>query len=405
MSWESLTWATKQKLPPLQKLVLIMLANRNNPDDNRCIPSMDRVATDCGMSKTATKSAVKALIGHGLLTVEHRKQGTVNLSNQYVLNTTVFVDATTPKTPRSKGVGRETTHPVQPIELPESMLGGGAPDAPLGRETPHSATLSEVGRETTHVGHETTHPRASDDPRVGRETTGGRASDDPKTKRETKRQETKRETLPATQNDTQNAPQLTRTQQADIRRAEKAAKAADRAAKAELLAKARAEKAAQQAARDAANEPLQAACRATRNAYREAYFARYGTMPICDMIFNTKVKAFVKRVGYNESPAVAAHYLSISQTFYVTRCHPIDLLLKDAEGLRTQWATQNRITTTAARQQDRAQSNYTAAQEAKEYFRRQSAQKRQQDTPPASDLGNVIDGETVPPAPTMQAAS
>lgn len=81
-----MTWAVKQQLPALQKLVLLMLANRTNADNGRCDPSISRVAEDCGMSKDSVRRAITALADAGFLTVLQRQDGTANLSNHYLLN-------------------------------------------------------------------------------------------------------------------------------------------------------------------------------------------------------------------------------------------------------------------------------------------------------------------------------
>jgi hypothetical protein len=80
-----MTWAVEQKVPALQKLVLLMLANRTNSDTGCCIPRIKLLAEDCGMGETATKSAIKALESSGLLVVEERYRDSTQLSNQYRL--------------------------------------------------------------------------------------------------------------------------------------------------------------------------------------------------------------------------------------------------------------------------------------------------------------------------------
>lgn len=108
MSFQAMTWAVEQKLPAREKLVLLMLANRTNHDTGLCCPSHERLADECGMSKTTVKEAIRSLAERGLLRVIQRAAEGVNLPNQYVLNL--------------HGVGRETTEGVgrQPPE-------GGAP--------------------------------------------------------------------------------------------------------------------------------------------------------------------------------------------------------------------------------------------------------------------------------------
>ena len=54
-----------------------------------------------------------------------------------------------------------------------------------------------------------------------------------------------------------------------------------------------------------------------------------------------------------EAPDIAAWYVQHPGRFYVERGHVFDHLLKDAEKLRTEWATGRVVTSTAARQSDR----------------------------------------------------
>jgi uncharacterized protein YdaU (DUF1376 family) len=92
---------------------------------------------------------------------------------------------------------------------------------------------------------------------------------------------------------------------------------------------------------------------ATWNAYSTAYFARYGTEPVRNATVNGQLAQFVKRIGTEESPSVAAFYVGHDKAFYVGKKHPVGLMLADAEGLRTAWATGRPTTETEARQTDR----------------------------------------------------
>lgn len=109
---------------------------------------------------------------------------------------------------------------------------------------------------------------------------------------------------------------------------------------------------------------LQAACRETWAAYCDAFFNRYGTMPVRNKTVNSQVKNFVQRLGYVESPAVAAFYVHHPQAFYVKSKHQFGMALKDAEGLRTEWATKRTVTDTQARQGDRLAANASSVDEA-----------------------------------------
>lgn len=109
---------------------------------------------------------------------------------------------------------------------------------------------------------------------------------------------------------------------------------------------------------------LQAACRETWKSYSDAYFLRYETEPVRNATINTQVKAFVKRIGAEEAPHVAAFFVQSNAAFYVQRGHTFGNLLADAEKLRTEWATGRTMTGTRARQIDATQANYSVVDEA-----------------------------------------
>jgi hypothetical protein len=109
---------------------------------------------------------------------------------------------------------------------------------------------------------------------------------------------------------------------------------------------------------------VQEACRETWKQYATAYFDRYKTEPVRNAKVNGQVKQFVKRLGFTESPFVAAFYVQSNTAYYVQRGHSFDGLLSDAEKLRTEWATGNTMTQTRARQIDKSQANKSSVNEA-----------------------------------------
>lgn len=68
MSYKALSWAAAQNLKCHEKLVLMMLANRANPDSHSCFPSMATLSHDCGMSMVQARRAVAGLEKAGLVT-------------------------------------------------------------------------------------------------------------------------------------------------------------------------------------------------------------------------------------------------------------------------------------------------------------------------------------------------
>lgn len=87
MSYDAMTWATAQKLPCTQKMVLVMLADRVNKDTGKCIPSIKRLAEDCGLSESCVQKNLKKLAEMGLIKVHSRFNDGVQLPNQYEMIT------------------------------------------------------------------------------------------------------------------------------------------------------------------------------------------------------------------------------------------------------------------------------------------------------------------------------
>lgn len=76
-------------------------------------------------------------------------------------------------------------------------------------------------------------------------------------------------------------------------------------------------------------------------AYAQAYKERYQVEPVRNAKVNGQFAQLIARLGADESPGVARAYLSNRNGLYVASKHCVDLLLRDAEKLRTEWATGN----------------------------------------------------------------
>lgn len=118
---------------------------------------------------------------------------------------------------------------------------------------------------------------------------------------------------------------------------------------------------------------LQSACRETWGAYCDAYFRRYQVEPKRNATVNAQIKQFVQRIGFEESPQVAAFYVFNNAAFYVKKMHSVGMLLAEAEKHRTEWATNKRVTDTEARQADKTQAIGGVFQELIEEARERSA--------------------------------
>ncbi len=93
--------------------------------------------------------------------------------------------------------------------------------------------------------------------------------------------------------------------------------------------------------------------------YKHAYTDRYSVPPIRDAATNAKIKSIVKTLGA-EAPAVAAFFVSHNGSRYVAAMHQIGFLSVDCAKLRTEWATNSRMTQTKALQADKTATNLDA---------------------------------------------
>lgn len=75
------------------------------------------------------------------------------------------------------------------------------------------------------------------------------------------------------------------------------------------------------------------------SAYSQAYSKRYGVAPVGSAKANSQLCQLVDLIGADDAVAVATFFLGCEDRFYVGAYHPIDVLLKDCQKLRTQWAT------------------------------------------------------------------
>lgn len=90
----------------------------------------------------------------------------------------------------------------------------------------------------------------------------------------------------------------------------------------------------------------------TWTAYAKAYTDRWGTAPLRSAHINSLVKKFVERVPLADAPHVAAFFCQSQKALYVNSHHAVQLLVRDANALHTEWVTGKQLTQTEARQQD-----------------------------------------------------
>lgn len=85
--------------------------------------------------------------------------------------------------------------------------------------------------------------------------------------------------------------------------------------------------------------PKPATSSETWAAYAGAYRERYGAEPVRNAKVNGQLAQLVARLGADEAPGVARFYIGNRNALYVNAKHCTDLLLRDAEKLRTEWVT------------------------------------------------------------------
>lgn len=91
--------------------------------------------------------------------------------------------------------------------------------------------------------------------------------------------------------------------------------------------------------------------------YATAYTGRYGVEPLRNKGVNSKLARFAEKLPESEVRDVAAFYVGHQNALYVNSGHTIDLLLRDAEKIRTEWFTGYTVTRTQALQADKTQTN------------------------------------------------
>lgn len=95
--------------------------------------------------------------------------------------------------------------------------------------------------------------------------------------------------------------------------------------------------------------------------YEAAYLTRYKVPPVRNEKTNSLFKQLAKRLG-EEAPMVAAFYIGHNSAFYFNSLHSVNLLVRDAEKLRTEWATGRKVTAIIAKETETMDHNQTVVQ-------------------------------------------
>lgn len=98
---------------------------------------------------------------------------------------------------------------------------------------------------------------------------------------------------------------------------------------------------------------LQEACSATWTAYRIGYERRWQAPPLRDKTANAMIKTFCQKLPHEEAPLVAEFYTQHHRGLYVSAHHALQLMVRDAHAIRTEWFTSKPQTDSQARAADR----------------------------------------------------
>lgn len=94
--------------------------------------------------------------------------------------------------------------------------------------------------------------------------------------------------------------------------------------------------------------------------YSAAYVQHYQSDPVRNAKSNSLCAQLVTRLGAADAPQVAGWYVGHPDQTYQRSGHCLSLLVRDAEKLRTEWATGRRSTSIGARQGERTAANLSA---------------------------------------------
>ena len=95
----------------------------------------------------------------------------------------------------------------------------------------------------------------------------------------------------------------------------------------------------------------------TWQAYRAAYLQAYGVEPLRNAKVNGQIANFVKLVGEDKAPHIAAFYVSHPNHWYRTKGHDFGTLLANTQALSTDWQRNTRTTSVQTRQQEKTAAN------------------------------------------------
>lgn len=322
MSIEAMSWALEQPVSGTKKVVLIGISSHADKFGANAWPSVSTLAGYAYVSTRAVQQAIAELEADGYLFREFNEGGSKKLADHLRPNLyTLHLEAK--PVPQKKG--RRELHPVQPASPLVPGAASFTPSPEAGFTPPGAASFTqtfpvEPSFEPSLI------PVAPAGPPEAAEPVVAEVVEVPMPKEEDKRDAIEEGDAPAMP----VAPAEKPLSAFRLKVAER--KAAKEAAKAQKALQA----AADREARKAAQADVR---KATWAAFDAAYEAKYRTTLVRNMLTNSLMASLVERLGA-EAPQVAAFYVQrVTDQFVVSKCHPLNLLLQNAESYRTQWAT------------------------------------------------------------------
>ncbi|RYF52459.1 MAG: hypothetical protein EOO38_00170 [Cytophagaceae bacterium] len=91
-------------------------------------------------------------------------------------------------------------------------------------------------------------------------------------------------------------------------------------------------------------DELLLATRSAWTAYSKSYQREFGAVPVRNAKVNALIKQFCKRLPLADAPQVLGFFVGHGNSYYAQRMYPLDLAVKDAESLHTQWLTGRTVT-------------------------------------------------------------
>ncbi len=95
--------------------------------------------------------------------------------------------------------------------------------------------------------------------------------------------------------------------------------------------------------------------------YAIAYEKVYGVWPLWNATVAGQMAKFIDKVGAEEAPKLAAHYLKLKDRAYLQSSHDVSLMLRDAQAIYTSCQTGRAMNGTIARQMEATEANLSAA--------------------------------------------